>query len=46
VISAESLFTLIDLCGLSPDEAVARRTTAAAVGEPGGNERRRREPAA
>ncbi|MCQ8187889.1 TetR/AcrR family transcriptional regulator [Streptomyces rugosispiralis] len=37
VISAESLFTLIDLCGLGPQEAVAglvataRRTTAAAV---------------
>ena len=37
VISAESLFTLIDLCGLDPQEAVAglaanaRRTTAAAV---------------
>lgn len=39
VISAESLFTLTDLCGLSPDAAVtslvatARRLTAAAVGQ-------------
>lgn len=37
IISAESLFTLTDLCGLSPDDAVAslvstaRRVTAAAV---------------
>lgn len=37
VISAESLFTLLDLCGLDPEEAVAslaataRRITAAAV---------------
>lgn len=36
-ISAESLFTLLDLCGLTPDEAIAslaataRRLTAAAV---------------
>jgi AcrR family transcriptional regulator len=38
VISAESLFTLLDLCGLSPDAAIAslvataRRVTAAATG--------------
>ncbi|WP_033342987.1 TetR/AcrR family transcriptional regulator [Catenuloplanes japonicus] len=37
VISAESVFTLTDLCGLAPDDAIAslaataRRTTAAAV---------------
>lgn len=37
VVSAESLFTLTDLCGLSPDDAVAslvstaRRVTATAV---------------
>ncbi|MFD7815700.1 TetR/AcrR family transcriptional regulator [Streptomyces sp. NPDC059785] len=37
IISAESVFTLTDLCGLSPDTAIAslvataRRTTAAAV---------------
>ncbi|MEU3333595.1 hypothetical protein ACWCQ1_13250 [Streptomyces sp. NPDC002144] len=37
VISAESLFALIDLCGLTPDDAIAslvttaRRMTAAAV---------------
>ncbi len=39
VISAESLFTLIDLCGLPPDSAIAglvttaRRITAAAVAD-------------
>ncbi|MFI5957594.1 TetR/AcrR family transcriptional regulator [Cryptosporangium sp. NPDC051539] len=37
VVSAESVFTLVDLCGLTPDDAVAglvasaRRTTAAAI---------------
>ena len=39
VVSAEALFTLTDLCGLSPDEAIAsavrsaRTITAAAVGQ-------------
>jgi hypothetical protein len=39
VVSAEALFTLTDLCQLSPDEAIAsavrsaRTITAAAVGE-------------
>jgi hypothetical protein len=30
-ISAEALFTLTDLCGLSPDEAVASATRTAAT---------------
>lgn len=40
VISAESVFTLTDLCGLTPDEAIAslvataRRITAAALPDP------------
>jgi len=31
VVSAEALFTLIDLCGLSPEEAVASAARTAAT---------------
>ena len=31
VVSAEALFTLTDLCGLSPDEAIASATRTAAI---------------
>jgi hypothetical protein len=31
VVSAEAFFTLIDLCGLSPDEAIASAVQTAAT---------------
>jgi AcrR family transcriptional regulator len=49
VISAEALFTLTDLCGLSPDDAIASAvrlaTTITATAVAGGNAARREEVA-